>query len=221
MPDPVPGPRVVSVSPERLERWLAGFTERHGAVEYGATAEVVTARAADGAIARCRVPFPPLSVDDAEPAQAALVRHALTERRVGVVLVRRGGYAAGVFEGGRLVVSKVGSRHVQGRTAAGGQSQQRFARRREKQSREAFEAAADVTARVVLPHASSLDAVVVGGDRGAVAEVLADRRLAALSVLVRPPHLAVPDPRLAVLRSTPDQFRAVEITLTEPSTAPG
>jgi len=45
--------------------------------------------------------------------------HCLRERRLGVLLVRLGGHAAGVFEGRRLVSSKVGSRQVHGRSAAG------------------------------------------------------------------------------------------------------
>ena len=40
--------------------------------------------------------------------------------RVAVVLVRMGGYAVGVFEGERLVASKVGTRFVKGRHKKGG-----------------------------------------------------------------------------------------------------
>ncbi|WP_337918200.1 acVLRF1 family peptidyl-tRNA hydrolase [Actinopolymorpha pittospori] len=218
--------RDLTVGPERLDRWLAGFFERHGgAAEVGehtggdavrASAETVTFVAADGARAECTVPFPPLRANPALP-DAGLVGHATRDRRVGVLLVRMGGYAAGVFVGRRLEVSKVGARLVQGRTAAGGWSQQRFARRREKQAREAFEAAADVVARVLLPHAADLDAMVVGGDRRAVAQVLEDARLAPLRTLVTGPHLHVPDPKLAVLRNTPEEFRAVRIRLTQPA----
>ncbi|PSL08533.1 hypothetical protein CLV30_101508 [Haloactinopolyspora alba] len=206
--------RVLRIPPERLDRWLAGFARRHGTVETRAAPDAVTVVAADGAHARCTVPFPPMTPDESE--YGGLVEHAQRDRRVGVLLVRRGGYASGVFDGTRLVTSKVGSRHVQGRTAAGGQSQQRFARRREKQAREAFEAAADVAARVLVPHLASLEAVVTGGDRAAVDTVLADRRLGGLRALAVPPHLDVPDPKLAVLKETPAQFRAVRIALTEP-----
>jgi hypothetical protein len=208
----------ISVPPERLERWLTGFIDRHGRADHVIAADSVTVRAADGSQARCDVPFGPLHGDDQLP-YGGLVEHALQDRTVGVLLVRRGGYAAGVFHGRNLLASKVGSRHVQGRTAAGGQSQQRFARRRDKQAREAFEAAADVTARILLPHLDALDAVVCGGDRAAVTQVLADTRLQRLRDLVVPPHLPVPDPKLAVLRNTPDAFRAVQITLTEPETS--
>ncbi len=200
--------------PERLERWLDGFAERHGTTTYEATADSVTVTAADGSRAECRVPFPPLAVDSSQP-YGGLPAHAACDRRVGVILVRRGGFAAGVFQGRTLVASKVGARHVQGRTAAGGQSQQRFARRREKQAREAFEAAADAAVRVLVPEADRLDAVVLGGDKTAVARVMDDPRLAPLKALVVDDHLAVPDPKLAVLKGTPNQFRAVRVRLTE------
>ena len=202
------GGRWVSVPPERLTRWLAGFAERHGAYDVTSTADQVLLVAADGARAECEVPFPPLTGD--------LVEHAARDRRVGVLLVRLGGYAAGVFEGDRLVGSKVGSRQVHGRSAAGGQSQQRFARRREGQARVALGAAADNVVRVLLPEAGRLDALVVGGDRAAVDEVLTDRRLAPLLPLVTGRLLDVPDPRLKVLQATPELFRAVRIRVLDP-----
>jgi hypothetical protein len=202
------GGRWVSVPPERLARWLAGFAERHGPYDVQAGSDQVVLVAADGARAECEVPFPPLGGD--------LHEHAAKDRTVGVVLVRLGGYAAGVFEGPRLVASKVGSRQVHGRSAAGGQSQQRFARRREGQARVALAAAADNVVRVLLPEAARLDAVVLGGDRSAVDEVLADRRLQSLLPLVSGRLLDVPDPRLRVLQATPELFRAVRIRVVEP-----
>jgi len=71
--------------------------------------------AADGTVAQLVVPFPPLRGS----LPGDLVTHALAARRVGVLLVRLGGYAAGVFDGGRLVASKVGSRQVHGRPVVG------------------------------------------------------------------------------------------------------
>jgi peptide subunit release factor 1 (eRF1) len=169
----------------------------------------VVLTAADGAVAECEVPFPPLT--------GSLVDHAGADRRVGVLLVRLGGYAAGVFEGRQLVASKVGSRQVHGRSAAGGQSQQRFARRREGQVRVALGAAADNVVRILVPEAARLDAVVLGGDRTAVDEVLTDRRLEPLLPLISGRLLDVPDPRLTVLKDSPDLFRAVRIRLLEPA----
>ena len=209
------------MSPERLAGWLDRFAGRHGGLGPAAVdPAAVLVTAADGAVAECRVPFPPLVPDPTDP-YGGLVAHALVERRVGVLLVRLGGHAAGVFAGDRLLASKVGSRLVHGRNAAGGQSQQRFARRREGQVRVALAAAADVAAAVLVPAAATLDAVVLGGDRRAVDPVLADPRLAPLRPLVVPARIDVPDPRLKVLQGTPALFRAVRIRLTEPGPTPG
>jgi peptide subunit release factor 1 (eRF1) len=142
---------------------------------------------------------------------APLLDHVVQDRVVGVLLVRLGGHAAGVFSGRRLVASKVGRRPVHGRHRAGGSSQQRFARRREGQARVALQAAADVAARVLLEHRRDLEAVVVGGDRRALTEVLEDPRLRTLRPLVAERVLDVPDPRFAVLQATPDAFRATVV----------
>jgi hypothetical protein len=198
---PPPAARRVSVAPERLDRWLAGVAERHGAVETSTGPEVVALTGADGARAWIEVPFAPLAGD--------LVEHALRRRRVGVLLVRRGGHAVGVFDGPDLVASKVGSSYVQGTTKAGGWSQQRYARRRANQASAAFAGAADVAARILGE--ARLEALVAGGDREAVRAVLSDRRLAHLEP--SGPWLAVKDPKLRMLAAMPEQFRAVHITL--------
>ncbi len=212
------GGRWVSVDPERLERWLEGFAERHGALTWTAGAASVEVSAADGALAGCEVPFPPLPPDPGA-RYGGLLDHALAERRVGVLLVRLGGFAAGVVEGTRLVDSRVGSRPVHGRAAAGGWSQHRFARRREGQARTALEAAAEAAVAVLLPALGGLDAVVVGGDRRAVDAVLADPRLAGLRPLLSPRLLDVPDPRRRVLDDSPGRLRAVSIRVVEPGDA--
>jgi hypothetical protein len=209
------GGRWVEVAAERVERFLDGFASRHGDLDVQPFAELVRVVAADGAVAACEVPFPPLAVDPTA-AYGGLVAHALADRTVGVLLVRRGGHAAGVFDGVRLVASKVGSRHVQGRTAAGGWSQQRFARRREGQARVAVDAAAGTVAEVLLPQQERLAAVVAGGDRGACDAVLRDTRLAPLLPLLVGRRLDVPDPRLRVLTATPEAFRAVRVRLNDP-----
>ena len=202
--------RIVSVAPARLERWLAGFTERHGVTSYDVTPSRLTAAAEDGSRADIDVPFGPL--EDLTPA--GLVAHVLADRRLGLLLVRRGGYGAGVFEGSALVASKVGSRHVQGTTKAGGWSQQRFARRRDNQAREAFAAATEVAVRILAP--ARLDVLVCGGDRKAIDTVLEDPRLKELVPLVRPPFLGVADPKQKVLEQAGVDAHAVRIQLTDP-----
>ncbi|MEV6414914.1 acVLRF1 family peptidyl-tRNA hydrolase [Kribbella sp. NPDC051718] len=207
--------RIVSVGPERLERWLAGFSERHGVTSYDVTAARLIAVAEDGAQAEIAVPFGPLE----ELSAAGLVAHALQDRRLGVLLVRRGGYGAGVFDGPKLIDSKVGSRHVQGTTKAGGWSQQRFARRRDNQAREAFNAATEVAVRILAP--AKLDVLVCGGDRKAIDTVLEDPRLKALRPLVRPPFLGVADPKQKVLEQAGVDARAIRIELTDPPAQAG
>lgn len=227
------GGRWIDVSPERLAGWIESFEQRHGDVTVDAGPSVVAFRAADGAQAQCHVPFPPLpgkaGVGEA-PAGAGettgetagcaerIRAHARAERTIGVLLVRLGGYAAGVFTGpaAHLAASKVGSRLVHGRSAAGGTSQQRFARRREKQAGEALAAAADAAAAVFGGQAGKLDAVVLGGDRRAIAGLRADPRLRPYFELAVERFLTVPDPRLGVLRAAPRMFLAIRIRLTEP-----
>jgi hypothetical protein len=211
-PDPV---RWVEVAPQRAQAWLDSFTSRHGQTAVTAGPEVVTFRAADGSVAEFHIPFPPLPAQAADPA--GIAAHAMADRLVGVLLVRLGGYAAGVFSGPApdLVAAKVGARLVHGRSAAGGTSQQRFARRRQKQAAQAVGAAADTAAAVFAPYAGKLDAVVLGGDRRAIAGLRGDPRLRPFFDLAVDRFLTVPDPRLTVLRGTPRLFRAIRIRLAE------
>ncbi len=204
--------RRVTVAFGRLPRWLDGFAGNHGGLTTEAGAEQVFVTAADGARVWIEVPFGPWQVPSSRPL-TALQLHLNRSRRIGVLLVRRGGYAAGVFEGPKLISSKVGSAYVQGSTKAGGQSSQRFARRRENQARAAFAEAADVAARILLPEKDNLVALICGGDRTAVATALADARLAPLLPLRAEPFLPVPDPRLRVLQATPQQFLTVRLAI--------
>ena len=211
------------VPPERLAAWLERWSAEHGG---GVRTETlpgrVTFTAADGASVRCEPPFPPLpgpnGVRD-EFAPTSLIEHAARNRVVGVLLVRLGGYAV-VSSRPPASARRSERRHVQGRTSAGGQSQGRYGRRREGQARVAHDAAADVAADILLANADDLDAVVLGGDRFALAAVLEDPRLRRFARITTDRVLDVPDPRLAVLRSTPDRFRAALLHTLDPRPAP-
>jgi Actinobacteria/chloroflexi VLRF1 release factor len=213
------GGRWVEVAPERFVRWAGNFGKRHGPLVAKAGLAVVSLAAADGSVAECHVPFPPMTSGAPGVAAAAdvliaqVAAHAIAPRTVAVLLVRLGGYAAGVFAGSppELIASKTGSRLVHGRSAAGGWSQHRFARRREKQAAEALDAAAGAAIRVFGPYQGELETLVLGGDRRTVARLRDDPRLRPYLALAADRFLTVPDPRLAVLRDTPRLFRAIQI----------
>ena len=177
------------VPPARWARWVENFATRHGGVVLRAEGGLHGV-APDGSTFSARLPFDLAYVGEAEPVEFAAA--ARPPGVWGVLLVRKGGFAVARLAGAELVEHKVGQRHVQGRTKAGGQSQQRFARRRENQSRAAYEAAAEHAARILRP-----GVLVTGGDRTAVDGVLTDVRLSGMRVVE--PWLAVPDPRRAVL----------------------
>ncbi len=206
------GGRWVEVDPDRMPRWLSGFAERHGAWAVVGGDRALELRAEDGARAECHPP-------PGAPTWAGLDQFLAVVRApgpLGLLLARRGAVAVGVAEGGALVSSKVDSRYVQGRTAAGGWSQQRFARRRENQARAAAGDAADVVARLLLPRVAELAAVVGGGDRRAVDAVLADPRLEPVAALCGERFLEVPEPKLAVLEAAVRRARSVRIRLVDP-----
>ena len=86
---------------------------------------------------------------DSESPQRITAREEFTHDPLGVLLIRRGGYAVGLARGAAFAESKVGKRHVQSRTAAGGWSQQRFARRRGNQADELVRAVTEHTLRIL------------------------------------------------------------------------
>jgi len=132
---------------------------------------------------------------------------------VAALLVRLGGYAVGVFDGERLVASKVGSRFVKGRHKKGGSSSGRFRRRREEQARELIEEAAEVAGRTLEPWRDRAEFAALGGDRTAVDRVLAtNAELGWLAERALPRFFTVRDPRQAVLERLPYDLYAAEFS---------
>lgn len=196
---------VVAVPSPRLARWVQNFVARHGETTLSVQDGALLGTALDGSDFVARLPFSqpyggPARLDEFTDACTAPADWA-------VLLVRKGGFAVARLRGTTTVESKVGQRHVQGRTKAGGQSQQRFARRRDNQARAAYDAAADHAARLI----HDATCVVVGGDAGAVAAVLEDPRLLHLADRVVGPFLTVPDPRRAVLEAACADAQAAQI----------
>jgi hypothetical protein len=202
------GGKWVDVAPERLERWLANFERRHGAYrEQG-----LTLIAEDGASAAM---VPPPGVPEMGTL-AELILEAQAPRRLGLLLARKGAVAVGVAEGAELVSSKVDTHYVQGRTAAGGWSQQRFARRRVNQAKAAAADGAGIVGRLLLPEVRRLAALVTGGDRLAIDVILAAPPLKDVAALRAERVLEVPEPRHAVLVSAVAGARAVSVLVKEP-----
>jgi hypothetical protein len=197
----------VLVPRERIRRWIENFEASHGSTTLSLSGGRLVGLAPDGSNFDAVPPF-------GRPVEAATVdglELALSPPDDwGVLLVRKGGFAVARLAGDQILESKVGQRHVQGRTKAGGQSQQRFARRRDNQARAAYEAAADHAARIV----ADAPVLVVGGDHGAIEAVLADQRLRSVAGRVVGEFRTVPDPRRGVLESAVRDACSVTIDVT-------
>ena len=98
---------------------------------------------------------------DVEPLRS-LLRRELT---IALILVRLGAYAIGVFQGERLLSSKVGTGLVHSRHKKGGSSQRRFERHREKQIEYLFERICAHAQMRLEPYIRQLDYVLYGGER--------------------------------------------------------
>ena len=211
----------VEVEPDRLVGWVNRFAGRNGGladlVTDGAN---ITLTAGDGTQAVIGVPFGPLTVGDQEPLEA-LLAHLAAVGALGIVLVRGGAHSVGIAKAGTVLSSSTDRAYLQGRTAAGGWSQQRFARRRDNQRTASYESAASTVARILLPSLGVIDGLVLGGDRRGLAEVLADPRLAALAALPVRTFPDIPEPRRAVLDEIAARSLSVEITIRTPSFSAG
>ena len=212
--------RRTSVPGPRLSGWLDRFAAAQGPLTVTATDAGLEAAAANGARAVLAAPWP----EDGRPGRgpddvARLAALAGQARTVGLVLVRRGGWAVGVAREGRLLRSKTGSRYVQGRTAAGGGSQQRYARRRANQADALVEAAASAAAALFAAAAAEDAApqyVAAGGDRLLISQLRESRALQQWSrvPLLRP--VEVQDPSMAALRRAAADSCSVAVTIHVP-----
>ncbi len=190
--------RTVEVGPERLDRWVEGFGARHDGVTRADEPGTVVLTGGDGATA---------------------TGERFDHERIGLVLVRRGGYAVGRDEGGDVTAHTCGTAYVQSRTKKGGWSQQRYARRRGNQADGVLDKVREISLRHLGPGA--VDALVLGGDRRMAEQVLDDPRLAHLRDLPRRTLWDLPDPRLAVLRDAARRARAVRVVITPERTDGG
>lgn len=182
-----------------------------------AAAGVLVGHGGDGARAEARLPWDRRYEGPADPA--AFAEHVSRPVRWGLLIVRKGGFAVAGGTTPEPSLRKVGQRHVQGRSKAGGWSQQRFARRREGQARQAYEAAADHAVRILLDELGGVDVLCCGGDHLAVQAVLDDPRLAKIAHAQVSRWLSTGDPRPAVLAQAVADAWSCELRIDEPSDA--
>jgi len=98
---------------------------------------------------------------DVEPLRALLQQ----ELEVALILLRLDAYAVGVFQGEKLMSSKVGTGLVHSRHKNGGSSAHRFERHREKQIEYFFTRVCHHVEERLEPYLQQLDYVIYGGER--------------------------------------------------------
>jgi hypothetical protein len=211
-----PSVRTAFIPGGRLAGWAERFGTAHGGYQLTDDDDGLRLVAADGAEALLQAPWPV----DGRPGRGTDVLERLASlasqpRRLGLLLVRRGGYGLAVVSEGTVLASKVGSTYVQSRTAAGGQSQQRFARRRSNQADALVDAVAEQAARILS--SEPFEYVVPGGDRTLSGLVLEHPSLKGYAALPRLAYLDVPDPKAAVLKKAAADACGVRIQVVDPS----
>ncbi len=193
--------RTAHVPAERLTGWVERFSAAHGGLAAAEnTDDGVLLRLLDGAAALLTPPWP----EDGRPGRGAglverLASLAAQERRLGLVLVRRGGYGVGVAVAGKLLSSKVGTASARSR---GGDQGAVVAER-------AAAEAAKVFAGVPFEY------LATGGDKALVESVLGSPTLRALAGRPRLAPLAVADPKMVVVQKAAADFCAVRVLITE------
>ena len=116
------------------------------------------------AVAICP-PFPlPDDIRRSGLVVSPLTKMLENEYVLGIVLLRLGRYAIGVLRGNRLIASKTDSRYMKNRHRAGGQSQRRFERSRERLIRELYDKTCEMARTVFAPYEKYMDYILLGGE---------------------------------------------------------
>lgn len=193
--------RTALVPAARLTGWVERFAAAHqGLAGTEDTDDGVLLATGDGSTALLSPPWP----GDGRPGRGAglverLASLSAQERRLGLVLVRRGGYAVGISVGGKLVAHKVGTASARSR---GGDS-----------AAAVVEKAAAEAAKVFS--GEGFEYLAPGGDVKLLAMVLAAPALKTVAGRPRLVPLPVADPNMAVLQKAAADFCAVRIRITE------
>ena len=216
-PRPAAGGGVeVEISASRIVGWVNRFAGRNtGVRDLIAHPDRLEIFGGDGTSARLEVPFAPMSVGTREPVEA-LVDHLAGIGLLGLLLVRGGAHSIGTARDGVVLSSSTDRAYLQGRTAAGGWSQQRYARRRGNQLTASLADAVSTIERVVLPFADRLGGLVLAGDASALRRVMGEPALAPLAALPQRMFGDIPEPRRAVLDAVAQRSLVVRILVRTP-----
>lgn len=193
--------RTTLLTPDRLLGWVERFlAAHHGLATTLDTDDGLLLRSQDGSSALLSPPWP----DDGRPGRGANVLERLAslssqERRIAVVLVRRGGYALGVAVGGTLLVHKAGTVSTRSRGADAGAA---------VAARAAQEAAKIFAGQ-------SFEYLGTGGDKPLVEAVISAAPLRVLATRPRLAPLAVADPTMTVLRQAATDFCSIRVRISD------
>ena len=140
------------------------------------------------------------------------------EYTLGVVMVRLGRYAVGVFHGNKLVASKTASRYVKGRHHAGGTSQKRFQRIREGQIARLYHKVCSILEEKLGPMEHRLDYIFLGGERFTLMGFLKEcPYLQRLSPKILKRVLNVPEPSQKALLKAPQEIWRSQVIMIDSS----
>ncbi len=207
----------VEISASRVVGWVNRFAGRNSGVsDLMASPDQLEIRAGDGTLAMLEVPFGPMSIGGREPVEA-LVNHLAGLGLLGLILVRGGAHSIGTAKDGVVLSSSTDRAYLQGRTAAGGWSQQRYARRRGNQLTASLADAASTVERVLLPFADRLGGVVLAGDAAALQRVMSESALQPLAGLPSRMFGDIPEPRRVVLDAVAQRSLVVRILVRTPA----
>ncbi|WP_025274799.1 acVLRF1 family peptidyl-tRNA hydrolase [Haloglycomyces albus] len=212
------GGRAVEVEPARLEGWIERFERRNGGiVRTSLTDAGGELLAENGTRVTMQWNLDPSAMErwasDGYGARDVADRVAVETRlprRIGFLLARKGAYSVAVVDqDGRFIASKTDTSYVQGRTKAGGQSQQRFARRRAEQEKAARKKATEAAVRIL--GAEALDLVVTGG---VVDGIVDDPRLTLPETVI---HFGdIGEPRRALVNDLYKRVYSLTMTIVDP-----
>ncbi|WP_425861635.1 Vms1/Ankzf1 family peptidyl-tRNA hydrolase [Arthrobacter sp. TWP1-1] len=194
--------RTAFVPADRLPGWVARFSGAHGGLTATEdTDDGVMLRMHDGSVALLSPPWP----DDGRPGRGRdvverLTSLALQERRLGIVLVRRGGYAVGIAVGGKLLAHKVGTASARSRGGDPGAA--------------VVEKAVTEAGKVFS--GQNFEYLATGGDTKLLAAVLSTPAMRPVAGRPQLAPLAVSDPNMAVLQKAAADFCSLRIQITDP-----